>query len=176
MANIVALSAWGFKLDSLKNEWTKVDKSLLNREIFLSLKKGDEIEITRTNDKGFVLEFTKSKKEDVNLPIQIVDEVENVLNKWDKPVIPVPHSETKDMFKFGEYLKKHMDAHNVTVIDEAKQSSLTDTDRKILKGQCLNIVAMTTHANLKNKDARADLIDTAHKLYQELIDSEFEHW
>ena len=45
MSKIVALSKYGFKLDSLKNDWEKVDKSLLHRDIFNSLEKGLEIQI-----------------------------------------------------------------------------------------------------------------------------------
>jgi len=57
MSKIVALSLYGFKLDSLKNDWDKVDKSLLHRDIFNSLVKGVEIEVKERNSKGFITSF-----------------------------------------------------------------------------------------------------------------------
>ena len=56
---VVALSKYGFKLDSLKNDWEKVDKSMLKRDAFNSLEKGDLIEVKERNDKGFILDFVK---------------------------------------------------------------------------------------------------------------------
>ena len=57
MPKIVAKSRYGFKLDSLKNDWEKVDKSLLHRELFNSLEKGFQIDIKERNKKGFILDF-----------------------------------------------------------------------------------------------------------------------
>lgn len=54
---VVALSKYGFKVDSLKNDWEKVDKCLLNREIFKNLEKGSEIEVVERNKKGFIIDF-----------------------------------------------------------------------------------------------------------------------
>ena len=57
MSKIVALSKYGFKVDSLKNDWEKVDKCLLNRAIFQNLEKGSEIEVVERNKKGFIIDF-----------------------------------------------------------------------------------------------------------------------
>jgi hypothetical protein len=61
MNKIVALSKYGFKLDSLKNNWEKVDKSLLNRELFQSLEKGMSIDVKGRNREGFITEFVVNK-------------------------------------------------------------------------------------------------------------------
>ena len=70
MSKIVALSKYGFKLDSLRSEWDKVDKSLLHRELFNSLEKGSMIDVINRNGKGFITEFIllnhKDKGEGVN--------------------------------------------------------------------------------------------------------------
>jgi hypothetical protein len=57
MVKVVALSKYGFKVDSLRNNWEKVDKSLLKKEVFNMLEKGIEIEIKERNTKGFILDF-----------------------------------------------------------------------------------------------------------------------
>jgi hypothetical protein len=57
MSKIVALSKYGFKVDSLRNDWEKVDKSLLHRDTFNLLEKGLEIQVTERNKKGFILDF-----------------------------------------------------------------------------------------------------------------------
>lgn len=68
MSRVVALSKYGFKLDSLKNDWEKVDKTLLKREVFISLKKDDLIEVKERNSKGFIVDMVK------------VDPISNILN------------------------------------------------------------------------------------------------
>ena len=57
---VVALSKYGFKVDSLKNDWEKVDKSLLSRDVFKNLKRGDELEIVSRNSGGFITEIKVS--------------------------------------------------------------------------------------------------------------------
>lgn len=75
MNTIVALSKYGFKLDSLKNDWDKVDKSLLNRELFKSLQKGVQVKINERNKQGFILDFSViphgdiGVKENTNSPL-----------------------------------------------------------------------------------------------------------
>lgn len=57
MSNIVLLSKYGFKLDSLKSDWVKCDKSLLKSERFAQLRKGMDIDVVEKNKQDFVLNF-----------------------------------------------------------------------------------------------------------------------
>ena len=78
MSRVVALSKYGFKLDSLRNDWEKVDKSLLKRDIFISLKKDDIIEVRERNSKGFIMDMVKVDP--------ITNLMNNTLNALSKPV------------------------------------------------------------------------------------------
>lgn len=80
MAIVQAVSKNGFKIDSLKNDWTIVDKSLIDSEAFKSLRKGFEINIIGRNDKGLVTDFKivntlgiNKLKEEFRLPPNPVD-------------------------------------------------------------------------------------------------------
>jgi hypothetical protein len=85
MAQIVALSKYGFKVDSLKNEWEKVDKSLLKRDCFLQLQKGDSINIVARNKEGFIMEFNK--------------EPTNIFNELAKPFMKATDERNHDKLK-----------------------------------------------------------------------------
>ena len=75
MNKIVSLSKYGFKLDSLRNDWEKVDKSLLNRDIFKGLEKGMNVEIIGRNKEGFVtdLKIIKSLTTDLGEDVKVLD-------------------------------------------------------------------------------------------------------
>ena len=81
MSRIQALSKFGFKLDELKNEWEKVDKSLLKRDLFTSLKKGDEIEIVARNKAGFILDFRVIKPNTLDINSALNSAVTSVTNQ-----------------------------------------------------------------------------------------------
>ena len=65
MNTIVQLSAYSFRLDSLRNEWTGCDKTLIKTELFKSLKKGDRIDSISRNKAGFIESFKLVKDEHI---------------------------------------------------------------------------------------------------------------
>ena len=120
---IVALSKFGFKLDSLKNDWLKCDRSLLNRSIFTSLQKGLELKDLSYNDKGFITSFSVGG---------MTSEVQAQQNH--SPFLSPPKSFSHSG---AELLKSPYDSSSNVPLPDIKAS---DIDRKILKGQCLNLV------------------------------------
>ena len=58
MHQIVDLSKYSIKLDSLNNKWIKVDKCLLKEKRFKSLKIGDYIQIERKKN-GIICDIRK---------------------------------------------------------------------------------------------------------------------
>lgn len=58
MNKIVALSNFGFKIDSLNSKWLSMDKYSIDKTPFKQLKKGVLIDSIILNDKGFVTSFS----------------------------------------------------------------------------------------------------------------------
>ena len=109
MSKIVAISKYGFKVDSLRNDWEKVDKTLLKRDVFNMLEKGLEIEIKERNTKGFILDF------------KILDSKARKLEE-EQTSSPLINMDNKSSFS-----------------SPSPDIKACDKERQILKGQCLNI-------------------------------------
>ena len=94
---IVQLSKYGFKLDSIKNEWQKIDKSLIRREHFLNLKKWAKISQIEKNSGGFIIGY---KIEEQSNPIdEVTVNFQTALDTLDKTSHNVVKNTTREQLK-----------------------------------------------------------------------------
>lgn len=158
MSQIVAMSKYGFKLDSLKNQWEGVDKCLLKREIFLNLKKGDLIEVLERNKSNFIIEFKVLNDKG--------GEANHLQNTCSSSVgissLPSSHSLGTSI------LEREGIKHLNPLVESSKTPSVQD---RIMYAQCVNIAFSKTtyYSYLDDEQFILGSFDLADKIHAEFV-------
>lgn len=153
---IVDLSKYGFKLDSLRSDWLKVDRSLLNRSLFLGLVKGQELKDLVYNDKGFITSFSV--------------------------VGAAPDAQAH--IESNSPLLKHLESSSLSGTDSSpsspnnngSSSPLPDIDKRIRYAQCVNLAFNNLSSRQVNLDWKNEGKFPMIELGFDLADSIFNEW